>query len=262
VYGTDFGVHSPIWISRFTDMTRQAAAYRQGRVFLAGDAAHVHSPAGGQGMNAGIQDMVNLSWKLAMVLHGTAKPELLDTYESDRLPVIRQLVGMTERATKVFNSTNHLAHVALTRLAPVALSRATVQDKAAPRLGQISASYRGSPITKGGGRIGGLRAGDRVPDVELAAGRLYDLLDSSTPTLLVSGFVPGFISGGAETIADAFRPWTDVIEVREVPLPKEIISGSGWLLVRPDGYLAAAGRAGDAHRLRRWLDRWLTMPPN
>jgi 2-polyprenyl-6-methoxyphenol hydroxylase-like FAD-dependent oxidoreductase len=260
--GTPVQLYDMNWSSRFRINSRHLETLRRGRVFFGGDSAHVHSPAGGQGMNAGIQDMVNLSWKLAMVLHGTAKPELLDTYESDRLPVIRQLVGMTERATKVFNSTNHLAHVTLTRLAPVALSRATVQDKAAPRLGQISASYRGSPITKGGGRIGGLRAGDRVPDVELATGRLYDLLDTSTPTLLVSGFVPGFVSGGAETIADAFRPWTDVIEVREVPLPKELISGSGWLLVRPDGYLGAAGPAGDAHRLRRWLDRWLTTPSN
>jgi 2-polyprenyl-6-methoxyphenol hydroxylase-like FAD-dependent oxidoreductase len=248
------------WSSRFRINSRHMETLRQGRVFFGGDSAHVHSPAGGQGMNAGIQDMVNLSWKLAMVLRGTARPELLDTYESDRLPVIRQLVGMTERATKVFNSTNPLAHAALTRLAPVALSRARVQDKAAPRLGQIAASYRGTAIAKGGGRIGDLRAGDRVPDLELTEGRLYDLVDTMTPTLLVSGFVPGFASGGGERIAAAFQPWADVIAVREVTLPAELIAGSGWLLVRPDGYLAAAGHADDANRLRHWLDRWLTTP--
>jgi hypothetical protein len=223
---------------------------RQGRVFFGGDSAHVHSPAGGQGMNAGIQDMVNLSWKLSMVMHGAATPELLDTYESDRLPVIRQLVAMTERATKVFNSTNPFAHAALTRLAPLALSRAKVQDKAAPRLGQVASSYRGGPIAKGGGRIGDLRAGDRVPDVELPRGRLYDVIDTSTLTLLVSG--------DAEDIADAVRAWADVVVVRAVALPAELVHGPGWLLVRPDGYLAAAGRAGDADRLRGWLSRWLT----
>jgi 2-polyprenyl-6-methoxyphenol hydroxylase-like FAD-dependent oxidoreductase len=246
------------WSSRFRINSRHMETLRQGRVFFGGDSAHVHSPAGGQGMNAGIQDMVNLSWKLAMVLRGDAKPELLDTYESDRLPVIRQLVGMTERATTVFNSTNPLVHAALTRVAPVLLSKARVQDKAAPRLGQLAASYRRAPIAKGGGRIGGLKAGDRVPDVALGDGRLYDLIDTSTPTLLVSGFVPGFVSGGAERIAEAFEPWADLIVVREVSLPHGLVPGSGWLLVRPDGYLAAAGHAGDAHRLHDWLNRWLT----
>jgi 2-polyprenyl-6-methoxyphenol hydroxylase-like FAD-dependent oxidoreductase len=94
------------WSSRFRINSRHMTSLRDGRVFFGGDAAHVHSPAGGQGMNAGIQDMINLSWKLAMVLNGQARHELLDTYQSDRLPVIRQLVRMTERATKPFNSTN------------------------------------------------------------------------------------------------------------------------------------------------------------
>jgi 2-polyprenyl-6-methoxyphenol hydroxylase-like FAD-dependent oxidoreductase len=240
------------WSSRFRINSRHMETLRRGRVFFGGDSAHVHSPAGGQGMNAGIQDMVNLAWKLAMVLRGNAKPELLDTYESDRLPVIRQLVGMTERATKAFNSTNPVAHAALTRLAPLVLARARVQDKAVPRLGQIAGSYCGTRMAKGGGRIGGIRAGDRVPDLELAEGRLYDLVDTATLTLLVAG--------GADGIAEAIRPWGDVVVVRDVSLPNELVSGPGWLLVRPDCYLAAAGRAGDAHRLRGWLSRWLTTP--
>jgi hypothetical protein len=205
-------------------------------------------------MNAGIQDMVNLSWKLAMVLGGSAKPELLDTYESDRLPVIRELVAMTERATTVFNSTNPIAHAALTRLAPLVLSSSKVQNKAAPRLGQISATYRGRPFAKDGGSIGKWHAGDRVPDVPLAGGRLYDLLDTSTLTLLVSG--------GAGRIADAHAPWDGVIAVREVSLPGDMARGPAWLLVRPDGYLAAAGGPGDGHRLNRWLQRWLLPAAN
>jgi 3-(3-hydroxy-phenyl)propionate hydroxylase len=87
VDGTDYGVHSPTWISRFTDMTRQAASYRKRRVLLAGDAAHVHSPQGGQGLNIGAQDAVNLGWKLAQVVNGTSPDRLLDTYQAERHPV-------------------------------------------------------------------------------------------------------------------------------------------------------------------------------
>ncbi len=87
VYGTDYGIHSLTWITRFTDMTRQAAAYREGRVLLAGDAAHVHSPVGGQGLNTGVQDAVNLGWKLAQVVNRTAPETLLDTYHDERHPV-------------------------------------------------------------------------------------------------------------------------------------------------------------------------------
>jgi 2-polyprenyl-6-methoxyphenol hydroxylase-like FAD-dependent oxidoreductase len=235
------------WSSRFRINSRHMNTLRDGRVFFGGDAAHVHSPAGGQGMNAGIQDMINLSWKLAMVLNSRARPGLLDTYQSDRLPVIRQLVRMTERATRAFNSTNPLVHAAITRLAPVVLARSRVQEKAAPRLGQLAAGYRGCPIAKGGGRIGSLRAGDRVPDLPVGDGRLYDLLDLSTLTL--------FVTGGC--IPEAYRPWRDILALRQVSLDTV---PTGWLLVRPDGYLAAAGGPDDGPLLSRWLDRWLIPP--
>jgi 2-polyprenyl-6-methoxyphenol hydroxylase-like FAD-dependent oxidoreductase len=237
------------WSSRFRINSRHMTSLRDRRVFFGGDAAHVHSPAGGQGMNAGIQDMINLSWKLAMVLHGSARPDLLDTYETDRLPVIRQLVAMTERATKVFNSTSPIVHALLTRLAPKLLSRARIQNKAAPRLGQLSASYRDRPLSAGGGRIGDLHAGDRVPDVHLPEGRLYDLLDMATLTLLVMG--------ESEQFAPAHRDWDDVIAVRHIAVAPELGPGPAWLLVRPDGYLAAAGGLDGGARLSRWLNRWL-----
>src|SRR6202789_325431 len=95
VYGTDFGIHSPTWISRFTDMTRQAASYRAGRVLLAGDSAHVHYPAGGQGLSLGVQDSVNLGWKLAQVVKGISPESLLDTYQSERHPVAAQALQNT-----------------------------------------------------------------------------------------------------------------------------------------------------------------------
>ena len=95
VYGTDYGIHSPTWISRFTDMTRQAAAYRDRRVLLAGDAAHVHSPDGGQGLNTGVQDAVNLGWKLAQVVNRTSPESLLDTYHAERHPVAARVLRNT-----------------------------------------------------------------------------------------------------------------------------------------------------------------------
>ena len=95
VYGTDYGIHSPTWISRFTDMARQAASYREGRVLLAGDAAHVHYPAGGQGLNIGVQDAVNLGWKLAQVVKGTSPDSLLDTYQAERHPVAARVLRNT-----------------------------------------------------------------------------------------------------------------------------------------------------------------------
>src|SRR6188472_4392837 len=118
VYGTDFNVHSPIWITRFTDMTRQAAAYRDRRVLLAGDAAHVHSPVGGQGLNTGVQDAVNLGWKLAQVVNRTSPEGLLDTYHAERHPV----------AARVLRET--MAQVALLRPADARLEalRDTVAD--------------------------------------------------------------------------------------------------------------------------------------
>ena len=95
VYGTDYGIHSPTWISRFTDMTRQAAAYRERRVLLAGDAAHVHPPVGGQGLNIGVQDAVNLGWKLAQVVKRTSPESLLDTYHAERHPVAARVLRNT-----------------------------------------------------------------------------------------------------------------------------------------------------------------------
>jgi 3-(3-hydroxy-phenyl)propionate hydroxylase len=99
VYGTDFGVHNPTWISRFTDATRQAATYRKGRVLLAGDAAHIHSPAGGQGVGLGIQDAVNLGWKLAQVVRGVSPDGLLDTYHAERHPAGARTLQYTMAAS-------------------------------------------------------------------------------------------------------------------------------------------------------------------
>src|SRR5262249_50701927 len=100
----DFGVHDATWISRFTDMARQAASYRDRRVLLAGDAAHVHSPVGGQGLNIGVQDAVNLGWKLAQVVHGTSPQSLLDSYHAERHPVGARVLRTTMAQTALRRS--------------------------------------------------------------------------------------------------------------------------------------------------------------
>ena len=235
-------LHDLNWSSRFRINSRHVRALRSGRVYFGGDSAHVHSPAGGQGMNLGIQDMINLSWKLAMVHEGRAKPELLDTY-SERLPVIRRLVGFTEMGTRIFNSTNPIVHAVRVRVAPRALARDRIQDAAAAMFGQLSAGYRGSALSEGGGGLGELRAGDRVPDTE----GLYDGLDLSALTL--------FADTGSRRVVEVARDWTGVVAIRDRPAPH-----GGWLLVRPDGYLAAAGGPADGAALQRWLQRWFVKP--
>ena len=116
--GTDYGVHSPTWISRFTDMTRQAASYRKGRVLLAGDAAHVHPPQGGQGLNTGVQDAVNLGWKLAQVVNGTSPESLLDTYHAERHPVGARVLhnSMAQMALSGTDARTEALHDTMTEL--------------------------------------------------------------------------------------------------------------------------------------------------
>ena len=230
------------WSSRFRINSRHIRTLRSDRVFFGGDAAHVHSPAGGQGMNLGIQDMVNLSWKLAMVIDGRAKPELLETYSTERLPVIRRLVRFTEVGTRIFNSTNPVVHALRIRMAPRALSRNRVQSTAASMFGQLSANYRDDVLAEDAGGIDELRAGDRVPDT----GGLYDALDLNGLTL--------FVGDRADRVVDLARGWDGIVTLRDRPA----LDPDAWMLVRPDGYLAAAG--DDAALLDRWLSRWFVKP--
>ena len=247
VYGTDYGIHSPTWISRFTDATRQAAAYRDRRVLLAGDAAHVHAPDGGQGLNTGLQDAVNLGWKLAQVAAGTAADPLLDTYHAERHPV----------AARVLRNT--MALVALRR--PDERSKAlrdTVVDMLAldePRR-HLAATMSGLDIRYDLGE-GHPLLGRRMPDLDLTTAdgprRAFTLLHAARPVLLNLG-EPGALNIG---------PWAD--RVRRVdagyagPWRLPVIGAVGApaaVLIRPDGHVAWAGdasRAGLADALTTWF---------
>jgi 2-polyprenyl-6-methoxyphenol hydroxylase-like FAD-dependent oxidoreductase len=247
VWGTDFGVHSPTWISRFTDVTRQAASYRAGRVLLAGDAAHVHYPVGGQGLNLGIQDAVNLGWKLGQVVKGNSSERLLDTYHAERHPVAARVLRMT------------MAQTTLTRSdARIDALRETVAELAAmeePRT-RLAAMTHALDIRYDLGE-GHPLLGRRVPDLELVTRsgptRIFALLHDARPLLLRFGRRPDN------------PPWTDrvrVVDAEDVDtweLPVVgAVSAPGSVLVRPDGHVAWVGDGTDAglvEALETWFGR-------
>jgi len=178
VYGTDFGIHSPIWISRFTDMKRQAAAYRKGRVLLAGDAAHVHSPVGGQGLNTGVQDAVNLGWKLAQVVHRTAPESLLDTYHSERHPVAARVLRTTMAQVALMRADDRIE--ALRDSVSELLSMDEPRKRFGAMMSGLDIHYdlgEGHPLL-----------GRRMPDLDLVTAngplRVFTLLHEARPMLL------------------------------------------------------------------------------
>jgi 3-(3-hydroxy-phenyl)propionate hydroxylase len=245
-YGTDFGVRNPTWISRFTDMARQAATYRERRVLLAGDAAHVHAPVGGQGLNTGVQDAVNLGWKLAQVIKGISPSALLDTYHSERHPVAARILRTT------------LAQVALRR----------PDDRSKVLSDKISEWLRLDGVRKTlAGEMSGLDIrydlgeghpllGRRVPDLDVVINdrtvRIFSLLHTARPVLLDFG------GAGALEIG----PWADRVQwaqarydgAWELPV-LGAVRAPGAVLVRPDGYVAWVGESGPAG-LTEALTNW------
>jgi 3-(3-hydroxy-phenyl)propionate hydroxylase len=246
VYGTDFGAHSPTWISRFTDATRQAAAYRSGRALLVGDAAHIHYPAGGQGIGLGIQDAVNLGWKLAQVVRGTSPDGLLDTYHAERHPAGARALG--------FSMAQTVLQLADPRTA--ALNEILSGIMATPEARrQVAALIHGLDIVYDLGP-GHPLIGRRMPDLDLetAAGpsRVYALLREARPVILSSE--------GGEPID--ISPWADRVglhDVRfvgawELPVLGRVDPPSA-VLVRPDGHVAWVG-PGSEGSLSDALTRW------
>jgi 3-(3-hydroxy-phenyl)propionate hydroxylase len=235
VYGTDYGVHSASRISRFTDMTRQAAAYRNGRVLLAGDAAHVHPPQGGQGLNIGVQDAVNLGWKLAQVVQGTSPESLLDTYHSERHPIAAQVLRNTmAQVTLIRPDERHQAvHAAMREL----LSMDEPRKRFAGMLSGLDVRYdlgNGHPLV-----------GRRMPDLDVVtedgATRVFVLLHDARPLLVNFGAASAFDSS----------PWPRVRMVEathnggwELPVVGEVPAPPATL-IRPDGYVAWAGELTD-----------------
>jgi len=250
VDGTDYGVHSPTWISRFTDTTRQAASYRKGRVLLAGDAAHVHPPQGGQGLQTGVQDAVNLGWKLAQVLNGTSPESLLDTYHAERHPVGARvqhntmaqvaLIGTDERTDALRDTIAEL------------LSMDEPRKRFAAMISGLDIQYdlgEGHPLL-----------GRRMPDLDLVTAdgtlRVFTLLHDAKPVLLNLGEI-----GDSD-----ITPWADRVQMIdaeyvglwELPVLGAVAAPTG-VLIRPDGYVAWVGNGTDAG-LRDALTYWFGTP--
>lgn len=265
------------WSSWFAINSRMAKRLRIGRLLLGGDTAHIHSPAGAQGMNTGIQDMINLAWKLALVQSGEAPPQLLDTYEQERVPVIRNVLTKTERLTGAIGSVNPVARGLFNQLAPWIGSTGFVQETSTARISQIAIAYRHSPLSTHRGAGGGLRAGDRVPDMPVryrdAHGwqerRLLGLLDPSRFTLLV--LRPAESTATRPDVRDAVQPWDRRIGVVELTSPREdetrarfdaVLGGpERVLLVRPDGYVGfASSERSPVQSLDAYCRQWLIAP--
>ena len=247
VYGTDYGVHSPTSLARFTDMTRQAASYRKGRVLLAGDAAHVHPPDGGQGLQTGVQDAINLGWKLAQVIKKTSPESLLDTYQAERHPVAARVLKNTMASVALRREDERTK--ALRDTMAELLAMAEPRKRFAGMLSGLDIHYdfgEGHPLL-----------GRRMPDLDLVTAdgplRVFALLHEARPLLL------NLCQSGAFDIG----PWADRVRLVDASydgaweLPVlGAVTAPGAVLVRPDGYVAWVGgpeTAGLTDALTRWF---------
>jgi 3-(3-hydroxy-phenyl)propionate hydroxylase len=246
VYGTDFGVHNVTWLSRFSDMARQAAAYRERRVLVAGDAAHVHSPAGGQGLNLGVQDAVNLGWKLAQVVRGSSPESLLDTYHAERHPIAARVLENTLAQTALMRGDERtkVLHARMSEL----LKLDEPRKRYAGMMSGLDIHYDLGP--------GHPLLGRRVPDLELrtenGSQRVFSLLHAARPLLLDLG-EPGRLD---------MNPYADRVQCVnarydggwELPVIGAVAAPMA-VLIRPDGYVAWIGDGTDGG-LRDAVGTW------
>jgi 2-polyprenyl-6-methoxyphenol hydroxylase-like FAD-dependent oxidoreductase len=255
VYGTDYGVHSPTWISRFTDMARQAASYRKGRVLLAGDAAHIHPPDGGQGLNIGVQDAANLGWKLAQVVKKTSPESLLDTYHTERHPVAARVLRNTMASVALRRPDDRIKAVG--EIISELLSMEEPRKRFAGMMSGLDLHYdlrEGHPLL-----------GRRMPDLDLVTAntggplRVFTLLHDARPVLLNLGEPGG--PGGFD-----ITPWAHRVMSMDakytgkwkLPVLGQVAAPTA-VLIRPDGYVAWVGEGTDAG-LREALTTWFGSP--
>jgi 2-polyprenyl-6-methoxyphenol hydroxylase-like FAD-dependent oxidoreductase len=276
-------LRDPEWMTDFRIHLRGAARYRSGPVFLAGDAAHIHSPAGGQGMNTGIQDAVNLGWKLGLVASGQADPALLDTYETERAPVGRAVLRFTNRLFTLATTRNPVARVARTRLvpvlAPLPLRSRALRAAAFRTISELAIGYRHSPASVEGrnGPRRGPRAGDRLPDAIIVhnghSGTLHVALAGPGYHLLLCGrsdswpadasSVTGWV-GAVTAHRLSAEPGPGVLHdkhgtaLRRLGLDRSAVA---HYVIRPDGHVGYRAGGADLAGAHAYLSRWLRRPP-
>jgi len=236
-------VSDPETLTCFRCQIRSASVYRRGRVLLAGDAVHIHSPAGGQGMNTGMLDATNLAWKLAVVVGGRAPDKLLDSYGQERGPVAAQVLGFTQNMVRFGTAARSLQRTLRDASLP-AFRLPLVQRRLAGRMSQVAVGYPNSPLTRRG-HVGGLpKPGARMPNLEVSTpdgpGTLHAALRGGRHVLIVSG---------RPADAVALGPYRDLVDIVTVPPGRRRATA----LIRPDGYLAAAGTAADTAAIRGYL---------
>lgn len=246
VWGTDFGAHNPTWISRFNDAARQAESYRKGRVLLAGDAAHIHYPAGGQGLNTGVQDAVNLGWKLAQVVKGISPETLLDTYDEERHPVAARVLRYT-LASVALGRTDDRSK-ALNSVVAELLGVDGVRKLVAGMMSELDIIYE----------LGGAHplVGRRMPDLDITtaggATRVFELMRSAQPLLLNFGAAGTIdLAGWSNRVRRVGATYDGAWELPVIGA----VEAPSAVLVRPDGHVAWVGLGTDAS-LSEALVRW------
>jgi 2-polyprenyl-6-methoxyphenol hydroxylase-like FAD-dependent oxidoreductase len=227
----------PIWIAGFRINGRKVSSYRWGRAFLCGDAAHVHSPAGGQGMNTGMQDAFNLAWKLALVAKGSCKESLLDSYSAERSEIGEHVLADAQRLTVVGTLRNPIAQALRNTVGHLMLGLAPVQHAFADKMTEVSLGYPRSPLNGpalGGGPKPGARFAPILGQAPGGSGTLPRFALFSESTAAAGGLIEQFPAVLDPELRSAFR------------------AGEVWL-IRPDGYVACAAKAGDEGAIARYL---------
>lgn len=272
----DITLSDPQWISLYHAHHRYVSTFRKRRCFLAGDAAHVHSPAGAQGMNTGLQDSYNLAWKLALVCRGQASEALLDTYNEERLPIARRIVHTTDRLFGITVNTNPLVRFARAQIMPRAVALVPrikpVSHIVFRTISQIGFTYRGQRLARDASRGTFPRrapqSGDRLPfaTYEDVGGRTINLQERVGGTSFHLFLFPG--TGDDDTmraVRAVAADFPDTVIVETISLATQTrqvyrrlgIHGSGYYLIRPDLHIAYRSADADAPSLRAYLTRWL-----
>ncbi len=287
--GVEAELSEPVWLARYRTSHRYADRFREGRAFVAGDAAHVHVPLGGQGMNTGIQDGFNLTWKLAYVLNGWAKPELLDTYNAERHPVAKALIEGTDKGYTTILHPSELAQNLVRRIGPFVMRHRTVQAQLQNVLEEMNVAYMQTSLSEDAGGSRGVVPGERAPDAvtvrlsDCRTMRLFDLLRGAHWLLLLFGgdelsdsqrnTLEAIQQRVTERFGTRVHPYLVVTEAASVQTPERTlidrehflhdryaVSSPCLYLIRPDDYVGFRGKGSDEARLLAYLDRILIAP--